>query len=369
MSGSTFTLAELGWNAAFSHDFEERKLQGSIPGRVASEHRGLYDVFTEEGLVEAAVAGRFRNQTDADARFPAVGDWAVIVPVKGEPKGIIHAVLAERSRFSRQAAGGRARVSGGRTQEQIVAANVDTVFIVGALDEGRSSNMRRIERYLTLAWNSGATPVVVLNKADLCHDISGFVGSLDTVTAGVDVLVVSAVTKTGLDDLRKYVKPGSTVAFLGSSGVGKSALINALLGFERQEVKEVRGRDYTGKHTTTSRELILVPGGGLVIDTPGMREIQMWAGDDDLGETFEDISSLAEKCRFRNCRHRAEPGCAVKAAIDRGDLEADRLDSYERLRREIRHHEARQAGSLRLEEKLRWKKIAKAQRTRKDEMT
>ena len=358
-------LIELGWSATFQRDFEERKVAGSVPGRVASEHRGSYDVLTERGILAAEVSGRFRNQSDVNGRFPAVGDWVVIVPLPGEEKGIIHAVLPERSRFSRQASGGRQRLSGGRTEEQIVAANVDTVFIVGALDEGRSSNMRRIERYLTLGWNSGATPVVVLNKSDLCPDVTGFVRSLEPIAAGVDVHTVSAVEKTGLEALREYITRGRTVVFLGSSGVGKSALINALLGYERQQVQEVRGRDYTGRHTTTSRELILMPGGGVVIDTPGMREIQMWAGEDDLADTFEDIGELAARCRFKDCQHKAEPGCAVKAAAERGDLDATRLDSYEKLQKEIRYHEARQAGSLRLEEKLRWKKIAKEQKAMK----
>jgi ribosome biogenesis GTPase / thiamine phosphate phosphatase len=365
MNGSTMTLADLGWNHGLEQDFEQRRIPDSLPGRVASEHRGSYDVFTEQGPVQAEVSGRFRNQPDTGARFPAVGDWVIVTVLQAEAKGIIHAILPERSRFSRQAAGGRERVSGGRTQEQIVAANVDTVFIVGALDEGRSSNVRRIERYLTLAWNSGATPVVVLNKADLCSDVPGFISSLETATAGINVHAVSAVKHDGLEALRQYIRPGTTVAFLGSSGVGKSALINALLGFERQEVQEVRGRDYTGRHTTTSRELILMPGGGTAIDTPGMREIQMWAGEDDLGETFQDISTLAAKCRFRDCSHQSEPGCAVRAAIDRGDLDASRLDSYEKLQAEIRYRESRQAGSVRLEEKLRWKKIAKMQKTLK----
>jgi ribosome biogenesis GTPase len=355
-------LSELGWSAAFQREFENSRVAGAVPGRVASEHRGSYDVYTQGGILAAEVSGRFRNQSDGNERFPAVGDWVVIVPLWGEGKGIIHAILPERSRFSRQAAGGRQRLSGGRTEEQIVAANVDTVFIVGALDEGRGSNMRRIERYLTLGWNSGATPVVVLNKSDLCPDVSGFVRSLEPVTAGVDIHVVSAEERNGLEALKRYITQGKTVAFLGSSGVGKSALINALLGYERQEVQQVRGRDYTGRHTTTSRELILMPDGGMVIDTPGMREIQMWAGEDDLGDAFADIGKLAARCRFKDCQHMAEPGCAVKAAVERGELDARRLDSYEKLQKEIRYHEARQAGSVRLEEKLRWRKISKVQK-------
>jgi ribosome biogenesis GTPase / thiamine phosphate phosphatase len=225
--------------------------------------------------------------------------------------------------------------------------------------------MRRIERYLTLSWNSGAVPVVLLNKADLCPDVPGFLRSLETVTAAVDVYAVSAKEKTGIEVIRQYLIRGKTVAFLGSSGVGKSALINALLGYERQAVGEVREHDHTGHHTTTTRELILLPGGGAVIDTPGMREIQMWAGEDDLENTFEDIAVLAEQCRFKDCKHQAEPGCAVKKAIDKGELDIKRFEYYIKLQKEIHYHEARQAGSLRLEEKLRWKKISKIQKSLK----
>jgi ribosome biogenesis GTPase len=205
---SETTLVELGWDAAFQEHFDVRKVAGSIPGRVASEHRSSYEVFTESGRLEAEVSGKFRNQTGANSRFPAVGDWVVIVPISGESKGIIHQILPERSRFSRQAAGGRERLSGGRTDEQILAVNVDTVFIVGALDGGRSSNMRRIERYLTLAWNSGATPVVLLNKTDLCADVTGFIHSLELATAGVEVYPVSAKENTGLEGLTGYLQGG-----------------------------------------------------------------------------------------------------------------------------------------------------------------
>jgi ribosome biogenesis GTPase / thiamine phosphate phosphatase len=358
-------LAELGWDVYFQQHFDSQNIPGAVPARVFSEQRGMYQVLTGQGPLQAEISGKFRNQAEVSARFPAVGDWVAAVPLPGEPKAVIQALLPERSRFSRQAAGGRERLSGGKTQEQIVAANVDTVFIVGAMDGGRSSNMRRIERYLTLAWNSGATPVVLLNKADLCPDVADFLHSLETVTTGVAVHAVSAVAGTGLKALSPYLSHGKTVAFLGSSGVGKSALINALLGFERQEVGDVRDRDRTGRHTTTTRELILLPGGGAVIDTPGMREIQMWAGEDDLDNTFEDIAALARECRFKDCRHNAEPGCAVKEAITRGKLDIKRFEYYQKLQKEIHYHEAREAGSVRLEEKLRWKKISKIQKSLK----
>ncbi len=356
-------LTRLGWNSYFEKFFQSSQVPGSVPGRVMSVDRGIYEVSTGSCSLTAEISGRFRSQANNNPRFPAVGDWVVLVPISGEARGIIHAVLPDRSRFSRQSAGGRERLTGGRTMEQIVAANIDTVFIVGALDQGRSSNARRIERYLTLAWSSGATPVVVLNKADLCEDVSGFVESLSDVSKGVDVYALSAKTKSGLEGLRKYVTEGKTVAFLGSSGVGKSALINALLGSERQEVGEIRDRDRTGRHTTSRRELILMPAGGVLIDTPGMREIQMWATENDLEDSFAEISDLAEGCRFRDCRHQDEPGCAVKAAIQSGELARARYENFLRLRREISYHESREEGSVRISERLRWKKISKAQKT------
>jgi ribosome biogenesis GTPase len=272
-----------------------------------------------------------------------------------EPKAIIHAVLPRKSKFSR-------KVAGERTEEQIVAANVDTVFIVNGLDGGRSLNMRRIERYLTLAWDSGATPVIVLNKADLCSDIDPVIQEVETIAIGTPIHAVSARERTGLDSLNTYLSEGRTVAFLGSSGVGKSALINALLGVEKQKTGEVREDDRMGRHTTTGRELILIPGGGIVIDTPGMREIQMWAGEDNLQKSFSDIELLAGECRFSDCSHNAESGCAVKAAIERGDLDPARLDSYHKLQGELRYLAFREQHSERLYEKQRWKKIAKWQK-------
>jgi ribosome biogenesis GTPase / thiamine phosphate phosphatase len=354
----TNILEGLGWNEYFQHHFELNYVKDAIPGRVVTEQRGVYGISSDLGVLQAEVSGKLRTHAESAGRFPAIGDWVIICPLHGEDRGIIHYVLPERSRFSRQA-------PGGRTREQIVAANIDTVFIVGAMDGGRSANIHRLERYLTLGWNSGAIPVVLLNKADLCPDIPGFLHSLEPVTAGVDVYPVSAKESSGLEALKPYLRQGKTVAFLGSSGVGKSALINALLGYDRQEVGEIRERDFTGRHTTTTRELIILPDGGAVIDTPGMREIQMWAGDDGLNSSFNDIAILAQQCRFKDCQHHAEPGCAVKAAMENGELDPQRLDSYEKLQKEIHYHEARQAGSVRLEEKLRWKNISKIQKSLK----
>lgn len=346
------SLEDLGWNSFFQKHYQALKIPGSLPARVISGSRGSFQVFCRQGELSARISGKLRHITGEENRYPAVGDWVVIKPVVNEQKGIIHAVLPRRSKFSRKAAGER-------TEEQIVSANVDTVFIVSGLDGGRSFNLRRIERYLTLAWSSGATPVIVLNKTDLCNDISVPVRYVESIAPGVPVYPVSARQKTGLDALRNYLTRGNTAAFLGSSGVGKSALINALLGVERQMIGDVREDDHMGRHTTTRRELILLPDGGIVIDTPGMREIQMWAGEEDLQGTFQDIKTLAEQCRFADCSHNAESGCAVKAAIELGELDPARLDSYHKLQNELKYLASREEHSTRLYEKMKWKKIAK----------
>jgi ribosome biogenesis GTPase len=352
-------LRQLGWGIDFERHFQLQDIPGSVPGRVASENRHLYQVFTEKGVLKTRLSGRLRRQAGEGGLSPVAGDWVALTLSPGDEGGVIHTVLPRKSRFSRQA-------SGGKTEQQVVAANVDTVFIVGALDEGRSINARRFERYLTLARSSGAVPVIVLNKADLCADIESFIGQVLPAVAGVPVHPVSALQGTGLDALKSYIAPGKTVAFLGPSGVGKSALINALLGEERQKTGEIRERDHTGKHTTTARELILVPGGGVVIDTPGMREIQMWAEEGDLLENFEDIETLGRRCRFKDCKHNNEPGCAVRYAIESGELDAGRLESFEKLQREVRHHEARQSGNERRLERERWKKISQWQKSREE---
>jgi ribosome biogenesis GTPase len=279
-----------------------------------------------------------------------VGDWVAIAARPEEGAATIHAVLPRKSRFSRKAVGGR-------TEEQMLAANVDTVLLVSGLDD--DFNVRRIERYLTLAWEGGANPVIVLNKADLCEDIEGCLIKTESVAFGVPVLVVSAVDRQGLEDLRRHVGPGITSAFLGSSGVGKSSLINALLGEERQLVQAVRDDDSRGRHTTTRRELILVPDAGVVIDSPGLRELQLWIDEDSLKRSFEDVEEFVTQCRFGDCRHQSEPGCAVRAAIEDGTLDAARYRSYQKLQRELRHVARKQDQKARLLEKEKWKKISR----------
>jgi ribosome biogenesis GTPase / thiamine phosphate phosphatase len=345
------SLKQWGWDSRFQKHFRKLKKPGMVPARVISESKGAYQVYSQYGELTARISGTMRYRAGAEKQYPAVGDWVVVKPVVAEHKCTIISILPRKSKFSR-------KIVEETTEEQIVCVNVDTVFIVSGLDGGRNFNPRRIERYLTLARSSGAIPVIVLNKVDLCPDVDACIRELDGVAAGVDIHPVSAEERTGLDALRTYVTAGKTVAFLGSSGVGKSALINELLGVERQDTCEVRDEDRMGRHTTTRRELIFVPGGGMVIDTPGMREIQMWAGDEVLQDSFSDIDLLAKGCRFPDCRHDAESGCAVKAAIAQGDLDPARLESYRKQRKQLSLLASRNAHITRVRETLKWKKVS-----------
>jgi ribosome biogenesis GTPase len=321
-------LAMLGWTPE-----RERSLpEGLVCGRVVSAARGSIRAHTAEGPVTVIVQRGFRRSTSNPSDYPAVGDWLALEPTSAG-EAALRSVLPRTSAFS------RADYVGQRVDEQIVAANVDTVVIVGALNGDH--NVRRLERYLALAWASGAEPVVLLNKSDLCDDLPERVAEVRAVAAGAPVLASTATTGQGLDALSPYLGPARTVALLGSSGVGKSTITNALLGEQRQLIREVRDDDSRGRHTTTSRELFELPGGGMLIDTPGMRSIGMWEVADGLDRAFGDIESLAATCRFRDCTHGSEPGCTVQAAIASGELDPGRLHSLQKLDREIRSIERR----------------------------
>jgi ribosome biogenesis GTPase len=326
------SLEALGWNERLASAFAPYRDAGHEPARIALEHTHIYRVLLPSGEGLARVSGRLRHAAASRKDYPAVGDWVVVKPTAHADRWSIHAVLPRTSQFAR-------KVAGSRTEEQVVAANVDTVFLVTGLDG--DFNPRRLERYLILAWESGSQPVIILNKADVADDVQSFVVASERVAAGVPVHATSTKTGAGFNALSQYLTPGRTLAFLGSSGVGKSSIINRLVGHELLKTLEVRESDSRGRHATTHRELVALPGGSLVIDTPGMREIQLWDVQEGLAEVFEDVESLAAGCRFRDCGHRAEPGCAVRAAVEQGTLEAGRLDNYLKLQDEIRATQAR----------------------------
>jgi ribosome biogenesis GTPase len=328
------TLEELGWGAFFADAFQPYKREGTVPARVAVRHHGPCELLTEQGPLGGVPMGRLE-----DDELPAVGDWVVARPLQGERKALIEAVLPRRSAFTRKEAWER-------TVEQVVAANVDTVFLVSAF--AHDLNARRTERYLTAAWESGAQPVIVLNKADLSPDPAAEAATIEAVAFGVPVHQVSAVSGEGLEALEAYLARGRTVALLGSSGVGKSTLVNRLAGERLMKVRDLR-QDGRGRHTTTHRELVPLPAGGLLLDTPGMRELQLWASEDALDSTFEDVTSLFADCRFSDCSHEREPGCAVQAALRSGALSRDRYESWRKLQRELRRLEIRQNARLRAE--------------------
>jgi ribosome biogenesis GTPase len=349
------TLSALGWDDALAASFLPHSAAGLLPARVALEHKRAYQLLSSLGELEAVCTGRLAHQAAARGDFPAVGDWVACAPRAGDARRAdIHAVLPRRTKFSRRAAGER-------EGEQIVAANIDTVFLVTALDQ--NYNLRRIERYLAVARESGAQPVVLLNKADLHADPARARVEVEAIAAGAPVVALSAARDASLEALAPWLAPGRTVALLGSSGVGKSTLINRLLGRAQQRTATLSEAAGKGRHTTTQRELLLTPGGALVIDTPGMRELQLWAvGAPVLDATFAEVAALAARCRFHDCTHGVEPGCAVQAALDAGTLDAARWASFQKLQREQAYAARRDDPRLERENKAHWKKLHRAVR-------
>ena len=344
-------LVSLGWTPAHEDQFAPHAADGLEPARVAVEHRGAYLLYTARGEAQAELAGRLRHVASERGELPAVGDWVAITPTQ---PAIVQAVLPRRTKFSRLAASDH-----GGTIEQVVAANVDTVFLVAGLDG--ELNLRRLERYLALGWESGADPVVVLTKADLCPDVDAALLDVETAAMGVPVHAVSNVTGAGVEELGVYFGPGRTVAALGSSGVGKSSLVNRLAGRELMATGELRA-DGRGRHTTTTRQLLVLPNGSLFLDTPGMRELRLWESEDGLAQTFDDVAAAAALCRFADCSHEEEPECGVRAALADGTLTHERYESWTKLHAELRHLAVKQ--DKRLSSEVR-KEIRRRARTRR----
>lgn len=332
------TPADLGWDASLEREFAPYREEGLVAGRVAVRHKGMYTILTTAAVEYARIKGYLRYKAETWAELPVVGDWVVMGRKPHEKLWRIHAVLERRTELRR-------KVKGTGSGSQVLAANIDTVVVVMGLTE--DFNLRRLERYLVLIHESGAQPFVLLNKADLLEDdedlLRESLAEVREIAGDAPVAVASALHGEGLEILRPLLRQGRTLVLVGSSGAGKSTLINALLGKERQATAAVRDTDGRGRHTTTTREMVLLEGGAILIDSPGIREIQLHDADEGLTEAFADIEELARDCRFTDCTHTSEPDCAVLAAIEKGELDSARLDNYYRLQEELQRHKRKEA--------------------------
>jgi ribosome biogenesis GTPase len=347
-------LNSYGWSDALQQQFQDYAARGLLPARVIVQQRGLYVLATPAGEANAQLSGRFAHEA-GDGGYPVAGDWVAAAVRAEEASATIHDVLPRHSAFVRKAVGG-----GGAAQ--VVAVNVDVALLVASLNA--ELNPRRIERYLATAWESGASPVIVLTKADLCGERDTLKAGIEAVALGVPVHVVSVVTGEGLAALGECFAPGQTAALLGSSGVGKSSLVNALAGAALMATRAIREEDARGRHTTTHRELVLLPNGRLVLDTPGMRELGLWDAEAGVAATFADVQALAASCRFGDCAHEAEPGCAVRAALGDGTLDEGRWRSYAKLQRELARLARKDDPRQRTAQRKEW--IARAKHYRAD---
>ena len=337
-------LESWGWSAEWQARIPAAAGSDWFPGRIVFESRGIYRVISERGEHWGVADGALRRNLQEKTESLTVGDWILADAVPQNEHWLIRKILPRKSAFSRKTAGEV-------TEVQVIAANCDLVFTVCSLDGGRNFNLRGLERYLTCTWESGASPVIILNKTDLCEDVESAVLQAQSIAPGVDIHCVSCVEGTGFDGLEPYLGPGQTIALIGRSGVGKSSIINYLSGEEVARTNDLREQDLRGRHTTTHRELIQLPGGSVLVDTPGLRELQLWGEESALEVSFSDIETLAEGCRFSDCNHGQEPGCAVQQALADGSLEQGRFESYLDLQNELRRLKIKQDIHLRLREK------------------
>lgn len=344
-------LEPWGWDARWAEAFAEDRARGLVPARVTAQQRGLLNVVAEAGPRTARVPGAMRHKAGGAADLPAVGDWLACEATPGEEAMTVRRILPRRTKLSRKAAGET-------LEEQVIAANLDAVVIMTAMNA--DFNLRRLERFLAVVRESGAEPVLALNKADSCPDQGRYLGEARLAAGDAAVLALSAKTGQGLELLADWIKPGRTLGFVGTSGVGKSTLINRLLGREALKTNETRAGDERGRHTTTHRELFLLRDGGVLLDTPGMREMAFWEAEQGFSESFDEIETLAASCRFKDCAHGSEPGCAVKAAIEAGDLPASRLESMNKLKREMEFQKRRVDPAAQAAEKKKWKAVHKS---------
>lgn len=331
-------LEKMGWDSIFAYYFDELKCPNLIPARVSSEDRGAYSLVTSLGELRGKVSGTYRYSTENRIDFPVVGDWAAVEVYSADSIAIIHELLPRKTILSR-------KVSGAVTEKQALAANIDHTLIVSGLD--KDFNLRRIERYLTLAWDSGAKPVIILNKVDLIEnraELDEIKNEIESIALGVPIHFISSLgaNNDNLKDLESYFSDHKTVVLLGSSGAGKSTLTNRLLGKDYQKTAEVRISDSKGRHTTTRRQLFLLPSGGMLVDTPGIRELQLWVDEKGFDLGFSDIEALAKKCHFGDCTHTQEPGCAVQEAVIKNELDKNRLHNYQKLQKEAKYLNGRQ---------------------------
>jgi len=348
-------LENYGWSATLQQQFASHAAQGLVPARVLVQQRGHYEIVSAAGELTATLAGKFARDADEGA-FPVAGDWVAVAAREGDATAIIRDVLPRHGVFVRRAAGpGAARM-------QVVAANVDVALLVAALND---FNVRRIERYLAAALESGAQPVIVLTKADMCDDVEALKAEVEAIAFGVPVHAVSAPTGDGLDALRAHLAPGKTAVLVGSSGAGKSTLVNAFAGSARMETRAISVDGQRGRHTTTHRELVLLPSGALILDTPGMRELGLWDAGAGLSAAFGDVEELMTQCKFHDCRHRTEPGCAVRAALEDGTLAAERWEAYGKLQRELAFEKGKNDPKARAETRKVWLRRHKDYRAKK----